>query len=64
MSVAWSKVVVIALAGVHVEKSKLFDSTLMKYMPAEDKQKIIRDHGDMTGRKYQQHRRGYLGSLE
>ena len=72
MGVSWSKVVVITLAGVracgrasmHVEKLKLFDSALMKYMPAEHKQKIIRDHGDMTGHKYRQQRRGYLGSLE
>ena len=33
-------------------------------MPAEHVRKIIRDHGDMTSRKYRHDKRVYLGALK
>ncbi len=37
---------------------------ILKDMPPEHIRKIIRDHGDMSSRKYRHDKRVYLGSLK
>lgn len=47
------------------EKRKFgFVDALKADMPAEHVRKIIRDHGDMTSRKYRHDKRVYLGALK